>query len=130
MLPLCRAEGIGVIPYSPLARGFLSGTRSRENWETTLRAQTDAFSKADFMRDEDFEIQRRVVALAGKRGVTPSQVALAWLLQQDGVTAPIVGATKLAHLDEAVAALDLVLDEAERRSLEEPYLPRPGRGFL
>ena len=130
MLPLYRAEGVGVIPYSPMARGFLAGNRSRENWESTLRAKTDAFSKADSMRDCDFEVQQRVVALAAARGVTPAQIALAWLLGRDDVTAPIVGATKLAQLDEAIASLDVVLDADERKGLEEPYLPRADRGFL
>jgi aryl-alcohol dehydrogenase (NADP+) len=130
MLPLCRAEGVGVIPYSPLARGFLAGTRSRENWESTLRARTDAFSKPDFMRDCDFEVQARVVELAKRRDVTPAQIALAWLLHQPAITSPIVGATKLAQLDEAIAAEEIELDERERRTLEEPYLPRRDRGYL
>jgi len=130
MLPLCRAEGVGVIPYSPLARGFLAGTRSRENWEATLRARTDAFSKPDFMRDCDFEVQARVALLAKRRGATPAQVALAWLLHQPAVTSPIVGATKLAQLDEAIAAEEIALDEQGRRTLEEPYLPRRDRGYL
>ncbi len=130
MLPLCRAEGVGVIPYSPIARGFLAGTRTRENWETTLRAKTDALSKADQMRDSDFEVQARVTALAEKRGVSPAQIAVAWLLHQQGVTAPIVGATRLEQLDEAIAAVDLELDESERQQLEEPYRPRADRGFF
>ena len=130
MLPLCRAEGIGVIPYSPLARGFLSGTRTRENWQTTLRAKTDALASPDAMRDCDYEVQQRVAAIAQERGATPSQVALAWLLQQDGISAPIVGATKLGQLDEAIAACDLTLDDAERQRLEEPYQPRADRGFF
>ncbi len=130
MLPLCRAEGVGVIPYSPIARGFLAGSRTRENWETTLRAKTDALSKADQMRDSDFEVQARVTALAEKRGVSPAQIAVAWLLHQQGVTAPIVGATRLEQLDEAIAAVDLELDESERQQLEEPYRPRADRGFF
>ena len=130
MLPLCRAEGVGVIPYSPIARGFLAGSRTRENWETTLRAKTDALSKADQMRDSDFEVQARVTALAEKRGVSPAQIAVAWLLHQEGVTAPIVGATRLEQLDEAIAAVDLELDESERQQLEEPYRPRADRGFF
>ncbi len=130
MLPLCQAEGVGVIPYSPIARGFLAGTRTRENWETTLRAKTDALSKADQMRDSDFEVQARVTALAEKRGVSPAQIAVAWLLHQQGVTAPIVGATRLEQLDEAIAAVDLELDESERQQLEEPYRPSADRGFF
>lgn len=130
MLPLCRAEGVGVIPYSPLARGFLAGTRSREQWETTLRAETDTFSKPEMMRDCDFEVLDRVKALAAARGISPARVSLAWLLHQPGVTAPIVGATRIEQLDDALAALDVELDESERSGLEAPYQPRPDRGFL
>ena len=130
MLPLCRAEGVGVIPYSPLARGFLAGNRTRESWEATLRARTDSLSRRESMRDCDFEVQRRVVELAGESDATPAQIALAWLLHQPGISAPIVGATKLSQLDEAIAAATLVLDESSRRRLEEPYLPRADRGFL
>jgi aryl-alcohol dehydrogenase (NADP+) len=130
MLPLCRAEGVGVIPYSPLGRGFLAGTRTRESWETTLRARTDQFSSKDAMRDCDFEVQARVVALAEKRGMKPAQIALAWLLHREDVTSPIVGATRVEQLDEAVAAVELSLDETERQQLEEPYQPRPDRGFF
>ena len=130
MLPLCQAEGVGAIPYSPLARGFLAGTRSREQWETTLRAKTDAFSKPEMMRDCDFEVLERVLKLAAARGVSAAQISLAWLLHQPGVTAPIIGATRLEQLDDALGALDVKLDDDERRSLEEPYQPRPDRGFL
>ena len=130
MLPLCRAEGVGVIPYSPLARGFLAGNRSRETWAATERSRTDGFGGQEQFRDVDFDVVERVVALAEKRGVRPAQVALAWVLQQPGVTAPIVGASKLEQLDEDIAALDLDLDEAECAALEEPYRAREGRGFL
>lgn len=130
MLPLCRAEGVGAIPYSPLARGFLAGTRSREHWETTLRARTDAFSKPESLRDCDFEVLERVRALASERGVSAAQISLAWLLHQPGVSAPIIGATRLEQLEDALAALAIELDESERRALEEPYQPRPDRGFL
>jgi aryl-alcohol dehydrogenase (NADP+) len=130
MLPLCRAEGVGAIPYSPLARGFLAGTRSREQWETTLRAKTDAFAKPDAMRDCDFEVLECVKKLAARRGVSAARIALAWLLHQPGVSAPIIGATRLEQLEDALAAVELALDEDERRSLEAPYQPRPDRGFL
>jgi len=130
MLPLCRAEGVGVIPYSPVARGFLAGKRSREEWETTLRAKTDAFSKPEMLRDCDFEIVGRLIELAEKRGANPAQLAIAWLLRQPGVTAPIIGATRLEQLDDAIGALDLELDDAECAQLEEPYQPRGDRGFL
>ncbi len=134
MLPLCRTEGIGVIPWSPLARGFLAGNRTRtvsggapEAGET-LRARTDDYARRLYYADADFQVVERVVELARRRGVTPAQVALAWLLRQPGVTAPIVGTTKLAHLDAAIAALDITLDDAECRLLEEPYVPHPVLG--
>lgn len=127
MLPLCRAEGIGVIPWSPLARGVLAGTRRSDLGGDTERAKSDDY--APKLYDEsDFAVVERVVDLAGRRGVRPAQVALAWLLRQPGVTAPIVGATKLAHLEEAVAALELELAEDEAAFLEEPYRPHPVRG--
>ena len=134
MLPLCRAEGIGVIPWSPLARGFLAGNRTRtvsadspEAGET-LRARTDDYAHRLYYADADFQVVERVIELARRRGVTPAQVALAWLLRQPGMTAPIIGATKLAHLDAAIAALDITLDAAECRLLEEPYVPHPVLG--
>jgi 1-deoxyxylulose-5-phosphate synthase len=128
MLPLCREEGIGVIPWSPLARGFLAGNRRGDNHGATVRAQTDDFAHKLYYADTDFTIADRVVEMAGRRGVKPTQVALAWLLAKPGVTAPIIGASKLPHLDEAVGALDLELDAAELRFLEEPYQPHPVLG--
>ena len=128
MLPLCREEGIGVIPWSPLARGFLAGNRRGEQRGETVRAQTDDFAHKLYYADTDFTIADRVVELAGRRGVKPTQVALAWLLARPGVTAPIIGASKLPHLDEAVGALDLKLDAAEIAFLEEPYTPHPVLG--
>ncbi len=130
MLPLCRAEGVGVIPYSPLARGFLAGTRSRENWQATTRARTDAYGGEDQFRDEDFAVLDRVVKVASELGAAPAQIALAWLLHQPDVAAPIIGASRVEQLDEAVAALDIELSEATRAQLEEPYHPRKDRGFL
>ncbi len=121
MLPLCREEGIGVIPWSPLARGFLAGNRRREDKGETIRAKTDDFAHTLYYADSDFTIAERVVALAAARGVKPTQIALAWLLAKPGVTAPIIGASKLAHLDDAIGALELRLDAAELASLEEPY---------
>ena len=127
MLPLCRKEGIGVIPWSPLARGLL--TRPREQADATLRAKTDAFGNALYGRDAgDFAIIDEVTEIAGKRGVSNAQVALAWLLAQPGVTAPIVGANKMAHLEDAVAALDLKFDPDELKALAEPYQPHPIKG--
>jgi aryl-alcohol dehydrogenase (NADP+) len=123
MLPFCRVEGVGVIPWSPLARGFLAGNRRREDWGETSRAKTDDYGQKLYYSDADFSVADRVVQVAGERGVKPTQVALAWILGQPGVTAPIVGASKLEHLDQAVAALDLALSDDERRRLEEPYVP-------
>ena len=127
MLPLCREEGIGVLPWSPLARGLLSGGRRRGQEGGTLRTQTDKYSR-ELYEDSDFDVVDRVVELAGRRNLPPAQIALAWLLHQPGVTAPIVGASKMQHLDDAVAALDVKLSDEERRLLEEPYRPRAIRG--
>jgi len=127
MLPLCRAEGIGVIPWSPLARGLL--TRPRDKADATLRAKTDAFGRSLYQRDDgDNAVIDRVTEIAGKRGVPNAQVALAWLLAQPGVTAPIIGASKAGHLDDAVKALDLKLDADELKALGEPYRPHPVQG--
>jgi aryl-alcohol dehydrogenase-like predicted oxidoreductase len=123
MLPLCREEGIGVIPWSPLARGFLAGNRRREDRGETIRARTDDYAQELYFADSDFTIAQRVVEIAGRRGVKPTQIALAWLLAKPGVTAPIIGASKLPHLDEAVAALAIRLDGEETAFLEAPYQP-------
>ena len=134
MLPLCRAEGIGVIPWSPLARGFLAGNRVRPADSeglpggATLRAQTDEYAHDLYYAESDFRVVERLVELARRRGATPAQVALAWILRQPGVTAPIVGTTRLEHLDTLVAALDITLDDDECRLLEEPYVPHPVLG--
>jgi aryl-alcohol dehydrogenase-like predicted oxidoreductase len=128
MMPLCREEGIGVIPWSPLARGFLAGNRKRGDRGETIRAKTDEFSHQLYQADSDFTIADRVAAIAAERHVKPAQIALAWLLAQPGVTAPMVGASKLAHLDDAIGALDLQLTDDERRGLEELYQPHPVLG--
>jgi aryl-alcohol dehydrogenase (NADP+) len=121
MLPLCREEGIAVIPWSPLARGFLT----RPAGEKTTRSETDTFSHVLYTDQSDFEIARRVQDLARQRGVPAAQIALAWVLANPTVTAPIIGASKPNHLEDAVAAMDLVLNDDERKSLEEPYVPHP-----
>ena len=124
MLPLCREEGIAVIPWSPLARGFLSGNRRRgERTADTVRSTTDQYSRELYYSDVDFTIAGRVVELARARGARPAQIALAWLLAQPGVTAPIVGASKLSHLDDASGALEIRLATEELACLEEPYQP-------
>jgi aryl-alcohol dehydrogenase (NADP+) len=123
MIPLCRDEGVGLIPWSPLARGFLAGNRRREDKGETSRARTDDFAHSMYYADSDFAVVERVGEIARKRGVSHAQVALAWLLHQDGVVAPIIGASKAHQLEEALAALELELDEAELKALEEPYRP-------
>jgi 1-deoxyxylulose-5-phosphate synthase len=128
MIPLCLEEGIGIIPWSPLARGFLAGNRTRKDHGETLRAKTDDFAHKLYYQDSDFEIVDRVSEIATKRGVPNAQIALAWLLQQPGVTAPIIGASKMKHLDDAIAALEIELDEAELKSLATPYRPHPVLG--
>jgi aryl-alcohol dehydrogenase-like predicted oxidoreductase len=123
MLPFCRAEGIGVIPYSPLAGGRLA----RDPDEKTKRAETDQIAKwkYDATSDIDRPIIERVGELAKKHGVSRAQIALAWLLHKEGVTAPIVGATKISHLEDAVGALSVKLTPEEIAYLEEPYIPHP-----
>lgn len=121
MLPLCKAEGIGVTPWSPLARGFLAGNQPRNSLGKTIRAKTDY--KIEY-EEFDFQIVDRVVALAKQFNVVPAQIALAWLLQKTGITAPVIGATKIKHIEEAVDALDLVLGHEECTTLEELYKPR------
>jgi 1-deoxyxylulose-5-phosphate synthase len=128
MMPLCRDEGIGVIPWSPLARGFLAGNRRKHDRGDTTRAKSDDFAHRLYYADSDFAIADRVGALAKRRGVKPTQIALAWLLATPGVTAPIVGASKLPHLDDAVGALEIALDADERAALEELYQPHPVLG--
>jgi aryl-alcohol dehydrogenase (NADP+) len=128
MLPLCRDQGIGVVPWSPLARGFLAGNRSREEWGQTIRAQTDDFAQQMYFQEEDFEVVEHAREVARRHGVSPAQIALAWLLHKDGITAPIVGASKMSHLEEAVAALDIALSEEDMAYLEAPYRPHPVLG--
>jgi aryl-alcohol dehydrogenase-like predicted oxidoreductase len=126
MLPLCADQGVGVIPWSPLARGLLAGNRGRGDERRTVRAANDAFSS--MYTDDDFAVVDVNAEVAGERGVASAQVALAWLLSRPVVTAPIVGATKLAHLDDAIAATGLTLDEKEIERLEAPYVPHPVLG--
>jgi aryl-alcohol dehydrogenase-like predicted oxidoreductase len=126
--PLCRDEGIGLLPWSPLARGFLAGNRQPGAGGETSRARTDDYAHKMYYADADFAVVDRVTAVAKARSVPNAQVALAWLLHQPGVTAPIVGASKPNHLADAVAALSLKLDATETKSLEEPYRPHPVLG--
>jgi 1-deoxyxylulose-5-phosphate synthase len=128
MIPLCLDQGVGVIPWSPLARGFLTGTRSRAGDRRTTRAETDRFTDSLYGRDEDFDVADRVAEVAAERGVPPAQLALAWLLHRPGVTAPIVGATKLEHLEDALAATELDMSAEDMLRLEESYVPHPVLG--
>jgi aryl-alcohol dehydrogenase (NADP+) len=129
MIPLCRAEGIGIIPWSPLARGFLAGNRERGRTGETARAKSDEFAHDMYYQDADFAIVDRVVDLAERRGVRPAQIALAWMLHKPGITAPIIGASKMSHLDDAIGALEIALSAEEIAWLEELYQPHPVLGF-
>jgi aryl-alcohol dehydrogenase (NADP+) len=128
MIPLCRAEGIAVLPWSPLARGFLAGNRRPEDYGETLRAKTDDYAHKLYYRPSDFTVVGRVSELARRREVSNARIALAWLLAQPGVTAPIIGASKMHHLEDAVAALSLKLEKEELEALAEPYEPHPVLG--
>jgi aryl-alcohol dehydrogenase-like predicted oxidoreductase len=128
MIPLCKAEGISLIPWSPLARGFVAGNRSKEDRGETLRAQTDDFAQSLYYRDSDFTVVERVTEIAKRRGVSNAQVALAWMLGKPEITSPIIGASKLPHLEDALKALELKLTDDEVKMLEEPYEPHPVLG--
>jgi aryl-alcohol dehydrogenase-like predicted oxidoreductase len=128
MLPLCREEGIGAIPWSPLARGFLAGNRRAQDFGETTRAKTDEYAQKMYYQPSDFAVVERVSEIAQGRGIPNAQAALAWVLQQPGVTAPIIGASKMKHLDDALAALDVKLEPAELKALGEPYQPHPVLG--
>ena len=128
MIPLCIDQGIGLIPWSPLARGFFAGNRKRGGGGETVRANSDPFGNSLYFRDEDFEVADRAAEVAKERGATTSQIALAWILSRPYVSSPILGATKMDHLDQAIAALDIQLSEEEIKRLEAAYLPHPVLG--
>ena len=130
MIPLCVDMGVGVIPWSPLARGVLAGNRNRSGEKHTTRSETDDFTNYLYSQPTDFDVVERVAEVAAGRGVPAAQVALAWLLHKKGVTAPIVGATKPGHLADALAAEQLALDDDEVARLEEPYAPHPVLGHF
>ena len=124
MIPLCKQEGIGLIPWSPLAKGFVTGKYKRgEIWKAT-RYESDKLLPERFFKPEDFDVVEEVVAVAREKALTPAQIALSWLFHK-GVTAPIVGATKVEHIEEAVAALDVKLDSSDMERLEAKYKPHP-----
>jgi aryl-alcohol dehydrogenase-like predicted oxidoreductase len=123
MIPQCLDQGVGILPWSPLARGLLAGNRTREGERKTKRAETDAFADTLYRPDLDFPVVDRATELAQQRGAPSAQLALAWLLHKPGVTAPIVGATKLQHIEDALQAEALTLSDEEIARLEEPYVP-------
>jgi len=128
MIPLCRDQGVGLVPWSPLARGRLARPPDAG---ATRRSETDRFGKTLYaaMADADRRVLGALDEVARRRGLPHAQIALAWLLQRDGVTAPIVGATKMEHLEAAVAALSVKLSPEEIAALEAPYVPHPNAGF-
>jgi aryl-alcohol dehydrogenase (NADP+) len=129
MIPFCASEGIGLIPWSPLARGFLAGNRHRQGGGETVRARSDGFAEELYYQDDDFQVADRNLQIADKLGVKPMQTALAWILSNPAVTAPIIGATKLSHLDDALAALKITLAPEDKTALEALYRPHPVKGL-
>lgn len=121
MIPCCIDQGVGLIPWSPIARGFLG--RTRASGDSTIRSQTDQYAHDMYYRDEDFDVAERAQEIAKERGVMPSQLALAWVLNKPYITAPIIGSSKIEHLDQAIAALEIKLSPEEITQLEEPYRP-------
>ena len=130
MIPQCIDQGVGVIPWSPLARGVLAGNRTRDGERRTVRSGTDPFGDTLYNVPGDFDVADRCAAVAAERGVPSAQVALAWLLHRPGVTAPIVGATRPGHLEDAIAAEQLSLTPDEVQRLEELYVPHPVLGHI
>jgi aryl-alcohol dehydrogenase-like predicted oxidoreductase len=128
MIPQCIDQGVAVIPWSPLARGMLAGNRTRDGQRHTTRANSDPFGDTLYTQESDYDVVDAVVSVAAERGVPAAQVALAWLLHRPGVTAPIVGATKIGHMTDAIAAEDLTLSPGEIERLEAPYQPHPVLG--
>jgi len=130
MIPLCLDQGVGCIPWSPLARGMLAGNRTRDGGRHTTRSSTDAFTDYLYDQPTDFDVVDAVVEIAGARDVPPAQIALAWVLAKPGISAPIVGATKKKHLKDALAAEALQLSDDEIAALEKPYVPHPVLGHF
>jgi aryl-alcohol dehydrogenase (NADP+) len=128
MIPYCRAEGVGVIPWSPLARGFVMGNRRKEDRGDTTRAKTDEFAQELYYQDSDFQIVDHITQIARQRSVSNAQIALSWLLAQPGVTSPIIGASKIEQLEDLVKALEVKLSADELAELSKPYQPHPVLG--
>jgi aryl-alcohol dehydrogenase-like predicted oxidoreductase len=129
MMPLCEFEGVAVIPWSPLARGLLAGTRQKLGDDSTARSATDGLDQFLYDQPSDWDVVEAVRAAAKQRGVAPAQVALAWLCSRPAVVAPILGATKLSHLEDGLSALELELEAEEIAALEAPYRPHPVKGI-
>ena len=129
MMPLCEFEGVAVIPWSPLARGLLAGTRQKLGDDSTARSATDGLDQFLYDQPSDWDVVEAVRATAKQRGVAPAQVALAWLCSRPAVVAPILGATKLSHLEDGLSALELDLEAEELAALEAPYRPHPVKGI-
>ena len=125
MIPLCIDQGVGLIPWSPMARGFFAKNRARGGGGETARAKTDPFANQLYFREEDFTVAGIANEIAEARGVTGSQVALSWMLNKPHIASPIIGATKMEHLEQAISALEIKLSDEEVRRLEEPYKPHP-----
>jgi len=128
MIPLCADQGVAVLPYSPLARGMLAGNRSRHGERRTARATDDPLSDQRYRTEADFDVVDRLAEVAAEREVPAAQLALAWLLSRPGVTAPIVGATRLGHISDVLAAAELTVTPAEASRLAAPYVPHPVLG--
>ena len=128
MIPQCVDQGVGLIPWSPLARGFLAGNRRKEDWGDTMRSKSDTFGHSMYFREEDFAVVERAGEVAKERDVTVPQIALAWLMNKQHISAPIIGATMMDHLEQAISAVDIQLTDDEVKRLEEPYKPHPVLG--
>jgi aryl-alcohol dehydrogenase (NADP+) len=125
MIPFCIDQGIALIPWSPMARGFFTGNHRKSDWGDTVRARTDTYGQELYYQDADFVVADRVQKIAQQRGISGPQIALAWLLNKPHITSPIIGASKLEHLDQSIAALEIKLSADEVRNLEEPYQLHP-----
>ena len=128
MIPLCLDQGVGLIPWSPLARGFLTGNRSRDEKGPTRRANNDPFAQDWYFLEEDFAVVDNLLEFAAERGEAPAALALAWILSMPGVTSPIIGSTKVEHIEAACSALDIELSEDEIAQIEAPYYPHTIKG--
>jgi aryl-alcohol dehydrogenase (NADP+) len=128
MIPYCIEEGIALIPWSPMARGFLAGNRTADKGGDTARSKSDGLAHNFYYSDADFTTADRVEETAQQVGCTPAQIALAWMLNKPHITSPIIGASKMHHLEQAIEALDITLTDEQIATLEEPYQPRPALG--